>query len=147
MFYENMKNYHGKPTVAYLFLWLKLITRTDSWQTQQNDCAPSEGSDLPGHPPSLIRVFACTPWVAKDLRFLHADSEGSDQTGRMPRLIWAFAGRTVTLLVLSCRGSCTRCKSDYSVNLNDAWNINTIVLYLQRNYIHVLSLIVYGFAK
>ena len=32
-------------------------------------------------------------------------SEDSDQTGQMPRLIWVFAGRTVTLLVLSCRGS------------------------------------------
>ena len=32
-------------------------------------------------------------------------SEDSDQTGRMPRLIWVFAGRTVILLVLSCRGS------------------------------------------
>ena len=34
-----------------------------------------------------------------------AHSEDSDQTGRMPRLIWVFAGRTVILLVLSCRGS------------------------------------------
>ena len=34
-----------------------------------------------------------------------AHSEDSDQTGRMPRLIWVFAGRTVTLLVLSCRSS------------------------------------------
>ena len=32
-------------------------------------------------------------------------SEDSDQTGRMPRLIWVFAGRTATLLVLSCRDS------------------------------------------
>ena len=44
-------------------------------------------------------------WVAKDIMFLHVDSEGSDQTGRMPRLIWFFAGRTLILLVLSCRGS------------------------------------------
>ena len=29
-----------------------------SWQNQQNDCAPSEDSDQPGHQPSLIRVFA-----------------------------------------------------------------------------------------
>ena len=28
-----------------------------------------------------------------------------DQTGWMPRLIWVFAGRTLLLLVLSCRGS------------------------------------------
>ena len=34
-----------------------------------------------------------------------ADSEDSDQTGRMPRLIWVFAGHTLILLVLSCRGS------------------------------------------
>ena len=27
-------------------------------QNKQNDCAPSEGSDQPGHLPSLIRVFA-----------------------------------------------------------------------------------------
>ena len=47
----------------------------------------------------------CAEWLAKDPSNLHADSEDSDQTGRMHRLIWAFAGRTVTLSVLSCRGS------------------------------------------
>ena len=50
-------------------------------------CAPSEDSDQPGHPTSLIGVFACAQWVAKDPSFLHAHSEDSDQTGRMPRLI------------------------------------------------------------
>ena len=74
-----------------------------SWQKQQSDCAPSEDSDQPWHPPSLIRVFA--QWVAKDPSFLHADSEDSDQTGRMPRLIWVFAGPTAILLVLSRGGS------------------------------------------
>ena len=29
-----------------------------SWQNQQSECAPSEDSDQPGHPPSLTRVFA-----------------------------------------------------------------------------------------
>ena len=28
-----------------------------TWQNQQNECAPSEDSDQPGHPPSLIKVF------------------------------------------------------------------------------------------
>ena len=46
-----------------------------------------------------------TQWTAKDPRFLHADSEDCDQTGWMPRLIWVFAKRTLSLLVLSCRGS------------------------------------------
>ena len=39
------------------------------------------------------------------LAILWAHSEDSDQTGRMPRLIWVFAGRTLILLVLLCRGS------------------------------------------
>ena len=29
-----------------------------TWQNQQNECASNEDSDQPGHPPSLIRVFA-----------------------------------------------------------------------------------------
>ena len=35
-------------------------------QTNKMNCAPSEDSDQPGHPPSLIRVFAVRmkkPWV------------------------------------------------------------------------------------
>ena len=47
----------------------------------------------------------CAQWVAKDLSVLHADSKDSDQTGQMPRQIWVFAGRTLVLLVLSCRSS------------------------------------------
>ena len=42
---------------------------------QQNECAPSKDSDQPGHPPSLIRVFACVQRVVKDPSFLHEDSE------------------------------------------------------------------------
>ena len=42
---------------------------------------------------------------AKDPSFLHVDSNDSDQTRWIPRLICVFAGRTVTLLVLSCCGS------------------------------------------
>ena len=43
--------------------------------------APSEDSDQPRRPPSLIRAYVGAQWVAKDPSFLHADSEGSDQTG------------------------------------------------------------------
>ena len=42
------------------------------------------------------------PWV---LSYTSSASEDSDRTGRIPRLIWVFAGRTLILLVLSCRGS------------------------------------------
>ena len=33
-------------------------TWATTWQNQQHECAPSEDSDQPGRPPSLIRVFA-----------------------------------------------------------------------------------------
>ena len=55
--------------------------------------------------PVWSESLLCAQWVAKDPSFLHADSEDSDQTGRMPWLIWVVAGHTLTLLVLSCRGS------------------------------------------
>ena len=35
-----------------------IIFWATTWQNQQNECAPSEDSDQPRHPPSLIRVFA-----------------------------------------------------------------------------------------
>ena len=41
-----------------VFYCMKYNKRATSWQNQQNDCAPSEDSDQPGHPHSLIRVFA-----------------------------------------------------------------------------------------
>ena len=39
------------------FLNISVIWAT-TWQNQQNECAPSEDWDQPGHPPSLIRIFA-----------------------------------------------------------------------------------------
>ena len=36
------------------------------WENQQSECSPSKDSDQPGHPPSLVRVFAVRtkkPWV------------------------------------------------------------------------------------
>ena len=36
---------------------IRKINRAATWQ-KQNECVPSEDSDQPGHPPSLIRVFA-----------------------------------------------------------------------------------------
>ena len=41
----------------------------------------NKDSDQQGHPPSLIRVFACAQLIAQDPSFLHADSEDSDQPG------------------------------------------------------------------
>ena len=72
-----------------------------TWQNQQNDCAPSEDSDQHGHSPSLIRVFAVRMKKPCALNYQLS------APGRlwMPRLIRVFVGRTLILLVLSCRGS------------------------------------------
>ena len=50
-------------------------------------CAPSKDSDQPGHPTSLISVFAVGMKKAWDLSYLLSASEDADQTGRMPRPI------------------------------------------------------------
>ena len=56
-------------------------------KTNKMACAPSEDSDQPGHPPSLIRVFAVRMKKAQVLSFQLSASEDSDQTGGMLRLI------------------------------------------------------------
>ena len=45
------------PVLAEQYCMPNLIWAA-TWQNQHNECAPSEDSDQPGHPPSLIRVFA-----------------------------------------------------------------------------------------
>ena len=61
-----------------------------------------------------------------------AHSEDSDQTGRKTRLIWFFAGRTTTLLVLSCRGSFEVLEEFWCNLLIDRfiWSFTTLVCVL-----------------
>ena len=56
-------------------------------------CAPSEDSDLPVYPCSLIRM--CIP---KDSKRLQADRNYSDQPERIRILIEFFVGRTCSLV-------------------------------------------------
>ena len=80
--------------------WITFETTWKSWNDPPQDttnkmtCAPSQDSDQPWHPPSLIIALMSTQWIAKDPRFLHGDREDSDQTVQMPRLILVFAGCT-----------------------------------------------------
>ena len=40
-------------------IWTENVLKwAATWQNQQSECVPSEDSFQPGHPPSLIRVFA-----------------------------------------------------------------------------------------
>ena len=74
-------------------------------KTNKMNMRPAKTQISLGICPVWSESSLCTEWVAKDPTFLHANSEDSDQTGQMPRLIWVFDGRTLILLVFSCRGS------------------------------------------
>ena len=54
--------------------------------TNKVACAPSEDSDQPGHPTSLIRVH-CPHEESLGSKLHTEHTEKTDQTGWMPRLI------------------------------------------------------------
>ena len=74
--------------LLYMCIW------ATSSQNQQCGCAPSEDSDQPGHPPR------CPGWSESSLSAWRKLGSLADAW-----LIWVFAGRTLTLLVLSWGGS------------------------------------------
>ena len=74
-------------------------------KNQQSECGPAKIQISLGIRPVWSESSLST-WRklgSLDTHWVH--SEDSDQTEQMPRLIWVFAGRTLLLLVLSCRGS------------------------------------------
>ena len=73
-----------------------------SWQNQQNDCAPSEDSDQPGHSLSLISLRCALNGQLRTQAFFMWTAK-TDQTGRMPRLICVFAGCTCHFVGLLMR--------------------------------------------
>ena len=105
--WEFLHTQYKNSTAMYSFctLFLLISLWTASWQNQQNGMCPSENSDQPGHPPSLIRSSLSAWRKLRSLATHWMCNEDSDQTGRMPRLIWVFTGHTVILLVLSWGGS------------------------------------------
>ena len=121
-----------------------MIRWAATWQNQQNGCAPSEDSDQPGHPPSLIRVFAVymkKPWVLSyplraqrrlwsdwadaqtdlSLRWTHTHFDGFV----MSRLRWPRSRKMTSwpslyvLHTLNFRQNITRC-SKYDIRLRAA---------------------------
>ena len=53
---EHLKSFVTTASFPW-HIWQYMIWAA-TWQNQQSACAPSEDSDQPGHPPSLIWVFA-----------------------------------------------------------------------------------------
>ena len=48
----------------YMYLHAQLYYRwATTWQNQQNECAPGEDSDQPGHPPRVFAVRMKKAWV------------------------------------------------------------------------------------
>ena len=83
-------SYHPTAVPSKYEGWSKWAA---SWQNQQNDCAPSEDSDQPGHPPSLIRVFAVRMKKSWVLSYpLSAQRRLWSNWWRLG-LVWVFAGR------------------------------------------------------
>ena len=89
---------------SFLFYSFPSVYEPRHDKTNKISVRPAKTQISLGIRPVWSESSLCAQWIAKDTSFLHADSEDSGQTGRMPRLIWVFAGCTVTLLVLSCRG-------------------------------------------
>ena len=73
-----------------------------AWQNWQNDLCTSKYTDQPGHPPSLLRVFAvcsmgsCGPNVSSAKTLIGL--------GRCPGWFGSLLGTQVISLVLSCYG-------------------------------------------
>ena len=55
---KKKKNVNRKTWACCRHTYMTFVEKnniwTATWQNQQNECAPSEDSDQPGHPPSLI---------------------------------------------------------------------------------------------
>ena len=100
------------PTELAGSIWITLLLLFsfilfEPWHDKTNKLSvrPAKTQISLGIRPVWSKYSLCAQWVAKDARFLQADSEDYDQTWRMPRLVCVFAGRTLSLLVLSCRDS------------------------------------------
>ena len=94
------------------------------WQNQQNDCAPSKDSDQPGHPPSLIRVFAVRMKKAWILSYPLSTGKTLIRLGGCPGWSESSLGALAILLVLSWGGSfysITQSALDHNMQKKKLW--------------------------
>ena len=79
---KNVDNGDWQPNPIFLgnffLLGFTLQKWAATWQNQQNECAPREDSDQPGHPPSLI-----------SLRCPHEESLGLSYPLSAQRRLWS----------------------------------------------------------
>ena len=105
----NLKGIASKMHCETLFStalkWKYYIDEPRHDKTNKVSVRPGKTQISLGIPPVWLESSLFSWWKLVSLATHWVQGEDSVQTGRMPRLIWVFAGRTVTLLVLSCRGS------------------------------------------
>ena len=77
--------------------------------------APSEDSDQPGHPPSLIRVFAVCSMSSWGPKVSSCRQQRLIRLGRCPGWSESWLSAQVILLVLSWGGSLMPVNYDYTV--------------------------------
>ena len=110
-FSRNYGAFHEKRGLSVMCLvFLQIFMRSNSFEprhdkTNKMAVRPAKTQISLGIRPvwSECSLFAWRKLGSLATHWAH--SEDSDQTGWMPRLISVFAGRTLILLVLSCRGS------------------------------------------
>ena len=109
--FSSLKPYLGVTTMAVKCQISRICATMNEWNEPRHDktnnvvVRPAQTQISLGIRQVWPDSSLSAQRVAKGLSYLHAESDASDQTGRMPRLIRVCAGRTTTLLVLSCRGS------------------------------------------
>ena len=96
-----------------------------SWQNQQNECAPSEDSDQPGHLPSLIRVFAVCMKKAWVLRYPLSTQRRLIRLGRCPG--WSESSLGAQSLCWFCHEAAQMFLT-HSVMYWPCWNTNNMYI-------------------
>ena len=81
------------------------INKPQHDKTNKMACAPSEDSDQPGHPPSMIRVFAVRMKKPRVLSYPFSAQRRLIRLGGCPGWSESWLGTYVMLFVLSCCGS------------------------------------------
>ena len=94
----------GEIIDVFLLYWMK-IQKSHSTQNRQNDVCAQQRLRSARASAQSDQSSLCAQWVAKDLRFHHADGEDSIRLGGCPGRSESSLDRQVILLVLSCCGS------------------------------------------
>ena len=124
-------------SLSMLGTQLQCIHEPPHDKTNKMAIAPSEDTDQPVHPPSLITESSLSAWRnigSSATNWVHC--EDSDQTERMPRLIWVFVGHKSHLVGFVMRWLTFRkCILIFASGLRNKphfWKPCSLALWLQR---------------